>query len=164
MDILLALSSKKQETIISFFGEKKKQEIIRLLDLSKTPISRFITLEYITVNSEMLTHEVVNIIRTKTSDFSFLEYVYVLNGKDQLVGVFNLHELLLQPNDVPVNKFMTQNVIIVHLTTPEEIAVKKILKYHLNALPVIDVNKKILGIIALDNVDDFLLKKWTQYP
>ena len=160
VDILLAVGYKKRQLIIPFLSESKKQEVIYLLDLSKTSIGKLITSEYFYVDSQMTVFQILNRIKTETTDFSSLNYIYVINQEKQLIGVINLHELLLQSNDVVVFKFMTQNVIVVHLTTPEEIAVKKMLKYHLVALPVIDVNKKILGIITLDDVGDFILKQW----
>jgi len=160
VDILLAVGYKKRQLIIPFLSESKKQEVIYLLDLSKTSIGKLITSEYFYVDSQMTVFQILNRIKTETTDFSSLNYIYVINQEKQLIGVINLHELLLQSNDVVVFKFMTQNVIVVHLTTPEEIAVKKMLKYHLVALPVIDVNKKILGIISLDDVGDFILKQW----
>lgn len=160
VDILLAVGYKKRQLIIPFLSESKKQEVIYLLDLSKTSIGKLITSEYFYVDSQMTVFQILNRIKTETTDFSLLNYIYVINQEKQLIGVINLHELLLQSDDVVVFKFMTQNVIVVHLTTPEEIAVKKMLKYHLVALPVIDVNKKILGIITLDDVGDFILKQW----
>jgi len=160
VDILFAVGYKKRQLIIPFLSESKKQEVIYLLDLSKTSIGKLITSEYFYVDSQMTVFQILNRIKTETTDFSSLNYIYVINQEKQLIGVINLHELLLQLNDVVVFKFMTQNVIVVHLTTPEEIAVKKMLKYHLVALPVIDVNKKILGIISLDDVGDFILKQW----
>lgn len=161
VDILLSIGQKKRQLIIPLLSETKKQEIIYLLDLSKTSIGKLITSEYFCVDSQMTVLQIIDKIKKETTDFNSLVYVYVINQEKQLIGVINLHELLLQSNDTLVYKFMTQNLIVVHLTTPEEIAIKKMLKYHLVALPVIDVNKKILGIITLDDVDDFILKKWS---
>jgi len=161
VDILLAIGYKKRQLIIPFLSESKKQEVIYLLDLSKTSIGKLITSEFFCVDSQMTVSQITNKLRIETPDFSSLNYIYVINQEKQLIGVINLHELLLQSNDVIVFKFMTQNVVVAHLTTPEEIAVKKMLKYHLVALPVIDINKKILGIITLDDVDEFILKKLT---
>ncbi len=159
VDVLLALPRKKRETIIENLPENEKKEINHLLRFSTTPMGNLMTSEYLTVPSDALVKEAIDKIKKETTDFSFLYAIYVLNKNDQLVGVFNPHELLLQELDTPVYKFMIQNVIIVHLTTPVEIAAKKILKYRLNALPVIDENKKLLGIITFDDLTDLLLEK-----
>jgi len=83
----------------------------------------------------------------------------VVNHDDQLVGVFNLHELLLEDRETPVYKFMVQAVEVIHLTTPEEIAVKKMMKYNIHALPVINKDKRILGIVPFDSITGFLSSK-----
>lgn len=161
VDILLSIGYKKRQLIIPLLSEVKKQEVIYLLDLSKTSIGKLITSEFFCVDSQMTVSQIISSLKKETADFTSLNYIYVINQIKQLVGVINLHELLLQANDTLAYKFMIHNVIVAHLTTPEEIAVKKMLKYHLVALPVIDMNKKILGIITLDDVDDFILKKWS---
>lgn len=96
-------------------------------------------------------------IKKETADFSFLNYVYVVNKEEQLVGVLNLHELMMQDPSTPIYKFMTSNVIAVYLTTPEEIVFKKMLKYQIHALPVINSKKHLLGIVTFDNIAEFAL-------
>ncbi len=78
-----------------------------------------------------------------------------------MVGVFSLHNLVLQDLETPIYKFMTQNVVVIHMTTPLEIAVKKMLKYKLYALPVISLEKSIQGIITIDDVSNSILEKFT---
>lgn len=159
VDVLLALPRKKREAIIENLPEGEKKELNHLLRFSTTPLGNLMTSEYLTIPSDALVKETIDKIKKETMDFSFLYAVYVLNKKDQLVGVFSPHELLLQELDTPVYKFMIQNVIVVHLTTPVEIAVKKILKYQLNALPVINENKNLLGIVTFDDLTGLILEK-----
>lgn len=159
VDILLTFSQRRREGILPFLDGKKRKEILYLIHLSKTPIGQLVTDEFITVDPEFTADKVIKIIKEKAVDFSFLNYIYVINRDFQLVGVFNLHELLLQNSDTPVYKFMIQNVAVIHLTTPEEIAIKKMIKYKIQAVPVIDENKQILGLVTFDNIANFVLNK-----
>lgn len=159
VDILLTYSVKKREQIINLLSESKKQEIVYLLQLSKTSIGKLVTSQFIAVFSDYTVREVLNTVRERTAGFSFLNYIYVVNKESQLVGVVNLHELILEDLTTPVYKFMIQNIDVIHLTTPEEIVIKKMAKYKIEALPVIDNNKHILGIVTFDDVADFLLEK-----
>lgn len=156
VDILLTFKIKKREQIIGLLADQKKREINHLLSFAKTPIGDLITSEYLSVNPSIQASEVLEKIKQETGDFSLLEYVYVTNNNHQLVGVFNLHELLLQDKQTPVYKFMISDVVVIHLTTPEEIAVKKMIKYKINALPVIDKEKQIIGIVTIDDLSHFL--------
>lgn len=160
VDVLLTLSKSRRNEIINLLEEGVREDILRLLDLSKNTIGGLITTEYFYVKPDNSVRQVIDKIREVARDFSALDYVYVINKQDELVGVVSLHELLLQNLDTPVYKFMTQNVIVIHFTTPEEIVIKKMLKYKLYALPVIDEGKHIQGIITLDDVAPSILKKF----
>ncbi len=159
VDVLLTLSKKRQEEIINLLNSETKANIERLLELSNNQIGRLITTEFMTVAPDDSVRQVIDKVREKTVDFSSLDYIYVVNKNRELVGVLSLHELLMQDLDMPVYKFMTQNVVVVHFTTPEEIVVKKMLKYKLYALPVIDENKRIQGLITLDDMNPLILEK-----
>ena len=161
VDVLLTLSKKKREEIMGYLEEPVRNQIERLLDFSKNPIGDLITTEYLTVAPEDTVRQVLDIIRKTTADFSTLDYVYVVNKKLELVGVFSLHNLVLQDLETPIYKFMTQNVVVIHMTTPLEIAVKKMLKYKLYALPVISQEKTIQGIVTIDDISSSILKKFT---
>lgn len=152
VDVLLTLKEKKRHQVMSFLQEKKFNELNHLLSLSKTPIGKLILSEFITAYSESTANDVIKKIKNETGDFSFLQHIYVVNKQEELIGVFNLHELLLQNSDTPVYRFMTQNVVVVHLTTPGQIALNKIIKYKLSALPVIDDKKHLVGIITIVDI------------
>ncbi len=159
VDILLTFPTKKRENVLALLNEKIQKKILHLLNLSTTDIGEMLTSEYLTVSPKNTVKEVIDIIRKSTTDYSFLTYIYVLNENGQLTGVFNLHEVILHPQDTVVYKFMTQNVTVLHMTTPREIAIKKMIKYKLFALPVIDREKQILGIVTFDDIAQDLLEK-----
>src|SRR3989338_7771134 len=159
VDVLLAMSQKKREQIIELLPDLKKKEIKALIRLSRTPIGELLTTEYLAVQPKDTVSHVMSKIKNETTEFSYFSAIYVLNEKNQLIGVFGPHDLLLQEQSGLVYKFMTQNIIVIHLTTPVEIAVKKMLKYKLSALPVIDMEKQILGIVTIDDVTEYLLEK-----
>lgn len=160
VDVLLTLSKKKREEIIGHLDENAKRPILTLLELSKNPIGKLITTEYLIVNSSDTVRQVLEKIRKNTGNFATLDYVYVNNKNQELVGVFSLHELILQDYESSVYKFMTQNVIVIHLTTPLEIVVKKMLKYKLYALPLIDDGKRIQGVVTFDDINSSVMKKF----
>lgn len=160
VDILLTLSLKKRQQIFEFLPQDKKTQYNHLLRYSNTEIGNLLTTEYLTVYPSDNVREVVKKIQKETGEFYFLNTVYVINEKKELTGVFNLHELLLQ-NDIetPVYKFMIQDVVVAHITTPAEIVLSKMIKYRLSGLPIIDENKNILGIITLADLTQLFVNK-----
>jgi magnesium transporter len=89
---------------------------------------------------------------------SFLQYIYVINDNNQLVGVFNLHEIILHEPDTPIYEFMTQNMAVAHLNSSLRTVFRKLIKYKISALPVCD-NKNIIGIITIDDIGEIFLNK-----
>lgn len=159
VDILLAISKKRREEILLLVEQKTQEELRLLMSLSRTSIGKKLTTEFLTVPSTYTSNDVISSIKNLTADFGFFAAVYVVNDKKQLIGVFNIHELLLQNLDTPVYKFMIQNIIEIRLTTPIEIAVRKMLRYRLPAIPVVDNDKHILGIITFDQIVDYIAQK-----
>lgn len=159
-DILLALSKKKRDDIMKLVEETKKVTIQKLLSLTRTPISKRLSSEYFVVQPTETPRDITQRIRKTATEFSCLDYIYVINQKKQLIGACNLHELLTQQEDTPIYKFMSQNLIEAHLKTPLEMVVYKIIKYRLHALPIVDSNKEIIGIIPFDNISDIIESKF----
>ncbi len=161
VDILLTLDPRIRKDILDHLGKDVRREIDHLLVHAHTPIGEHMTTEYYTSTPNATVKQVIKEIKLTTHDFEHLNYVYVLNNNSQLVGVCNLHELLTYPDDTPLYKFMIGNVIAINLTTPEEIAISKMLKYKLYSIPVIDREKHILGIITLDSITGFLFEHFS---
>ena len=159
VDVLLTLSKKKREEVLEKLSPKIKDNILHLLELSKKPIGTLITTEYLTVGPDDTVRQVIDKIKKETVDFSSLYCIYVVNKEKQLSGVVNLLEILKQDLDMPLYKFMTQNLVVIHLTTPIEIAMKKFLKYQLSALPVINQDKRIEGVVNFDDVASYILER-----
>jgi magnesium transporter len=161
VDILLALERAKRDKIMVSLPPKKREELHRLMTFSRTPVGKLMTSEYFAVDSHATTGEIMKAVKKDTQEFSSLTAIYVLNRDDQLVGVFNPHELLMQNSDTPAYKFMIPEPIVVLLTTPIEVIMYKFLKYRIPAIPVINREKKIIGVITIDDVSSILLKKLT---
>ncbi len=159
VDVLLTLSKKKREEVLDKLSPKIKEQILHLFELSKEPIGALITTEYLTVGPEDTVRQVIDIIKKETTDFSSLYCIYVVNKEKQLSGVISLLEILKQDLDTPLYKFMTQNLVVIHLTTPIEIAMKKFLKYHLSSLPVINQEKRMEGIVNFDDITNYVLER-----
>lgn len=152
VDILLTLPREKRIEILEGLEKTKNDELKELMKYSRTSVGKLINPEFIAVNSEISAGQALNIVKEKLTEEPFSTYVYVLNNEDHLVGVFQLADLLIQPSDDPVYKFMEQDVVVAHLTTPQEIALKRMLKYKLYALPVIEDNKKMIGVVTFDDM------------
>ena len=151
-DILLTLSPRRRATILPHLSDTVKKPIDYLISLSKTDIGDLATNEYTIADPEETAGSVRARLKNLAKELSQLSYVYVINKKKELVGVFNLQELLEEDNDIPVYKFMVPNVVTISLTTPKALAMKKMVKYKVYALPIINQKREILGLVTIDDL------------
>jgi len=159
VDILLTFSKKKRTEIINALDKEKQKKVLYLLEYTETAIGSLLIADYMTVKPTNTVREVINRIKKETGDYYYFNDVYVVNDMNQLIGVFNLHELIISDIDAQVYKFMHQKLILLYLTTPKGIALRKFLKYRLHVLPVIDFNRKILGVVAIDDLSNLIKQK-----
>lgn len=151
VDILLNLTAKRREAILRELPSEAKEPIEHLLQLSKTDIGSLATTDFFTARPEETAETVRR--RMKRTDLSLpLTYVYVVNRNNELVGVCNLHELIIQDSNTPLYKFMIPNVVSVYLTTPPELAMKRMTKYKIYSLPIINQKRRMLGIVTIDDL------------
>jgi len=83
-------------------------------------------------------------------------YVYVLDETEHLLGVLSLHRLVLTLPETPVRDLMIVDPIVVHVGADQETAARRLTDHNLLALPVVDDENRLLGIITQDDIADVL--------
>ncbi len=159
VDVLTQFSEKRKEAVMEKLPQKEAAEIKRLFKFSQTPLGEFLNLDFLSVNSDETCSDVIKKIKSLTTDFSILKYVYVANKNNQLIGVFDLHDLILQDSDMPVFRFMASKVFSSTLSTPVEVAFRRMTKYKISCLPVIDQNKQILGVVQIEDLSREIISR-----
>lgn len=159
VDILLSLTKEKRNEILNIVSEKTRKELGDLIKYSKTPIGELINSKFITISAEETVGSAIVKFKNNLTDSHFSAYLYVTNKENELVGVLSLSELITKPHSTPIHTIMEQNVVVIHLTTPKEIAIKKLFRYKLYALPVIEGDKKMIGIVTYDDLVEDIIEK-----
>jgi magnesium transporter len=147
VDILLTLTPHIRAKILAILDVSKRQDIESLMQIAHTPLGDIMSLAYYDVTAEMTVGQVKAELRDRQDIEVKTMSVFVLNKTGQLIGFFSLRDLMCQRDETPVFKFMFQNIIVIHLSTPREIAYKKMIKYQLGSLPVIDSERKLVGVV-----------------
>jgi magnesium transporter len=158
VDILLTLTKEKRVEILNALTEKKRKKLISLLKISGTPIGNLITTGYIYIEPNASVKDAFSILREKAKNAVFTNYLYVINSDELLVGIIDISDIFRQTQNTIISDIMEQDIINVHLTTPLNITIKRMLKYKLSALPVIEDNKKMIGIITFNDVAQNVLE------
>lgn len=159
VDILLTLPREKRNEILDSLPKGKNDELRELMKYSKTSVGKLLNPEFIAVSSEATGSQALSIVKEKLPESPFSSYIYALNQEGHLVGVIELAKLMMHEGDEQVFKFMEQDVVVAHLTTPQEIALKRMLKYKLYALPIIEDNQKMIGVVTFDDMIEDVVDK-----
>ena len=96
-------------------------------------------------------------LREQEEEAETVYYIYVVDRSERLRGVFSLRDLLMTPPDKKVRDFMTEHPISVRTDASEEDITDVIAKYNLIALPVVDEEGELHGIITIDDAIDLVL-------
>jgi len=118
------------------------------------------------VSKERTIQEVQKLLFKKMKGFETVNYIYVVDEKKKLIGVFSIKEVFRKPKNLKVSNIMKEQIIKCRTSTDQEKVAILALKNNLKAIPVVDKENKFLGVIASDtilsvlhqeNVEDILL-------
>ncbi len=98
----------------------------------------------------------------KSRDVEMVFYLYVVDGRRHLVGVVSLRRLLLVPPDTPLKRIMTTEVYSARVDVDQEEVAKQVASYNLLALPIVDSENKLVGLITVDDVIDVIKEEATE--
>jgi magnesium transporter len=119
------------------------------------------TTEYVTVPPWITASQAIELLRKEAQEAETIFYVYVTDEDEHLLGVFSLRELILASPQTKVTDFMQRKVIKVDLETPSEEVVRVMAKYDLLAVPVVDGENRMHGIVTADDAVDLILpEEW----
>jgi magnesium transporter len=115
------------------------------------------TLEFVTLTAGTLAGDALAWLRRERPDEHAMSYVYVLDPGGRLAGVLSLRELVLADPAQEVDAIMEDDLVTVAVDTDEEEVGRLMIKYNLLAVPVVDDERRLLGIVTLDDALDVIL-------
>ncbi|MGH8639220.1 MAG: magnesium transporter, partial [Burkholderiales bacterium] len=95
-------------------------------------------------------------------DVEMVFYLYVIDGRRHLVGVVSLRRLLLVPPSTPLKRIMTTDLISARVDMDQEEVARQVASYNLLAIPVVDEENKLVGVITVDDVIDVIKDEATE--
>ena len=153
-EIVRDLPYEKAETLLRLMGVEDAQEIRSLLGYRDGTAGGMMTTQYLAVPASYTVRETIDALRNADEDMPSVHYVYVLDDDKRLVGIVSLRTLVLKTDDAVMSDIMYNEVISVPPDEEEDEVVSDIFKYELTAMPVVDENGVMLGIITMDDAWD----------
>jgi magnesium transporter len=150
------------QKLLNILPPEERQEALSLLCYPERSVGRIMTPEYIAVKSDWTIEKALNHIRELGKDAETVNMIYVVDNKWHLIDSLPIRKFILaQPGDT-VNSIMDYKFISISPYDDQEEAAKKIQKYNLVALPVVDKEGVLLGIVTIDDVLDVLEEETTE--
>jgi CBS domain-containing protein len=156
-DLLADLPDDRRQHYIAMMEKEDAEDLRELLSYPEHSAGGIMTTNFACAKLDATAEEALNSLREQASEAETIYYVYVIDRSEHLRGVFSLRDLLLESPERKVRDFMTENpVTVLTLGTEEEVA-ELIAKYNLLALPVVDEESVLRGIITVDDAIDLVL-------
>ncbi len=151
-DFFGELDNEKKVKFLSLLKKQTQIDIKEILAYDKDSAGGRMTTEFIAFPKDMKAGEVIDKLGELSVDAETIYYVYVVDSDNKLVGVVSLRDLILAPADTAIEEFMWVDVKKVLVTEDQEEVAKLMKKYGLLALPVVDDDNELLGIVTVDDV------------
>jgi CBS domain-containing protein len=159
-DALGELPEKRAEELISLMEEDRAEEVSRLLQYAPETAAGKMTTEFIALPESMTVNQVIERLRETKPDAETIYYLYVVDARGRLVGVLSTRNLLISPPATPISKVMRTEVAYVRTDASADDVAGALVKYDLLAVPVVEEDGRIVGIVTMDQVVDTLLEKY----
>jgi magnesium transporter len=160
--ILSAITEEKRAPILSRMSASDASAAGQLLRYEPGTAGRLMTSKFIRVRPEQTVQEVLDGLRTIDPEVATVANLYVVDGNGVLHGVVSLRRLLPAPPRATIHLLMTREVVFARAETPQDEVARLVAKYSFNALPVVDAQNRILGIVTVDDVIDLLVAGETE--
>lgn len=142
--------------VLALMEAEPAADVRELLEHEERTAGRIMTPDYFALEEDVTIAEAVTALQRRSEEFEMVFYVYVVDKRDHLVGVVSLRKLLTTPPATQLKRIMVPEVISVRTTADQEEVARLVAEYNLLAIPIIDEDDRLAGIVTVDDVIDVL--------
>ena len=153
-DLLGDMPNERKEDLLALMEKDDADDVRKLLAYPEESAGGIMTTEYASIPPNLTAAEAIQVLRGMADEVETMFYVYVVDANEHLMGTFSLNNLIFAPPDQLVSDFMTDRVITVNLTDDQETVAQTVAKYDLIAIPVVDDQNRLHGIVTADDALD----------
>ncbi|MBI5577292.1 MAG: CBS domain-containing protein [Deltaproteobacteria bacterium] len=155
-DVIADLPAEKAQELLGLMEKEEAEDIHELLAHEEDTAGGLMINEYLAYPPGIKIGEAMERFRKDATELEAYYYIYVVEG-EKLLGVLGLRDLILEDQSKPISEVMHRKLITVYADAGQETVAELISKYNLLALPVVDEENCLLGVVTVDDVVDLLL-------
>ncbi|BAZ69641.1 Mg2+ transport protein [Fischerella sp. NIES-4106] len=156
------LPAKIVKRLLEQLSPAEKESTAQLLGYEAGTAGRIMTQELISLKENFTAAETLERIRTLANASEMIYYLYVTDAARRLTGILSLRELVTAQPQQTVGEIMTRDVLSVNTDTDQEEVARLIQRYDFLAVPVVDREDRLVGIITVDDVIDIIQEETTE--
>ena len=156
VDILNDLDKNKVASYLTIMPDDEADEIKALLHYEEKTAGSIMTTEFVVVSIDMTVKEAMRHLRKVAPDAETIYYIYVVNHDRQLVGVISLRDLIIAEGALTIEDVVNRQIVSVSVGDDQEDIARMMRDYDFLALPVVDFQNHLLGIITVDDIMDVM--------
>lgn len=155
-DLVRRLDEDHAEEILRRLAHAEREDIRRLVSYETGTAGAVMTTDYATLSPDLTVLEATGRVRQEAPDRETINYLYVVDSDRKLLGVVSLRNLFLARPRARIDEIMTRDLVVARVDEDQESVAHKILEYDLIAIPVIDAEDRLVGIVTHDDAADIL--------
>jgi magnesium transporter len=156
VDFLEELDDAHVEELLPLIAQAERADIRRLLSYPDGSAGSIMTTEYAWLREEITVGEALDDLRRQAPDSETIYYVYIVDENRCVDGIVSLRQLILAKREAKLTDIMHHKVISVRVDDDEEFVAREIAKYNFLAIPVVDSQNRLVGIVTGDDALDIL--------
>ena len=161
-DLYNRLEPGQQEALLPGLAQAERDDIRNLASHEEGTAGAIMTSDYATLAPQLTASEAIQSLRQEAPDKETIYQAYVIDRERRLLGTVSLRDLIVAPNHARVADLMIEDVISSRVTDPQEEIANKISKYDLIALPIVDGDDRLVGIVTYDDAMDVAEQEATE--
>jgi magnesium transporter len=161
-ELLRRLPKPVQESLLRLIDEADRRDIAKLIQYPERTAGALMTTDYAWLPANITVEEALERLRLQAPDRETIYYVYVVDEQRRLLGVVSLRDLIMAPRRALLSDVMSPNVVSVRDTEDVEKVAHDVQEYDLIAMPVVDADGRLVGIITSDDVLDVVVEEMTE--
>ncbi|MGW8194009.1 MAG: magnesium transporter [Desulforhopalus sp.] len=156
VDLLEVLPEEIADSIREHMGKEVRDEVDELLRYDPETAGGLMSPDFMYLDEELTVGEAVKSVQKRSAEKEMVFYLYITHGDHKLSGVVSLRELLMHPAERQLKEIMNPNVISVTTDTDQGEVAHVVSKYNILAVPVVDSNYTLVGIVTVDDIIDVI--------
>ncbi|MGX4592949.1 magnesium transporter [Leuconostoc sp. JNUCC 76] len=156
VDLLQEMPTRLVATYLSLMPKDEAEDIRKLINYEEQTAGSLMSIEYLAVEADLRVDEVMRLVKQQALEAEAINYVYVLDKQERLVGVISLRDLLTHPDDMLVSEITKDRIISVKAGDDQQDVAQIVADYNFISIPVTDDNDRLLGVITVDDIVDVI--------